>query len=473
VSYRVTSRKTFFVIAIVFISLFAGFKLMKKADDVHSDDRLPAMTFCKETKSAEMNWKAEVRVQPGVVTKDFSPETVVQDQIKFLDGFQHFAGSDRPRLILLPKAEVKINSVTQGEQLITITYSAKKPVVFCNDSGFQSSSIQLSLPYDPYSAYELVPKSLHRELSFYGEIRKVNPCADPQIVIDKDPAHYWYTWKPDAKGMDIYGNTFDCGEILKSGKDYQSVKAELREERNDSGILNIDPLLSIPRLKMAVVFGFVSGAALERTIADAKKFFRAYPQTGSDVFQDRHSQDAAVWAVVDFLKELKKSASVGSLKIEEQQDHLVLALDGQLNNSNQKISLEIFLGYTGVGSGSEKNFLVSALKTSHLVFYIGHSGDGTKIDWSSWAPQFSPDMPFQILGVIGCYSAEYYNPVYIDFRRAKNLKTVLLLSDFSSYRFLAPIAVLRYVDRRATQEPASLTQEIAKYLETGERVLVR
>src|SRR3954463_13973349 len=87
------------------VSMVAAFWLdsgSSHSSNSSKEDALPAATFCESLHDGVLQWTATVRLPKTIAEKNLlDPEKAVREQIKYLDGFEHFAKYEEPRLTLL------------------------------------------------------------------------------------------------------------------------------------------------------------------------------------------------------------------------------------------------------------------------------------------------------------------------------------------------------------------------------------
>jgi len=484
------------LIAILLMGLGIGYFLITKSKSMVA--KKPVETFplylnCPDAVAGVLQFNGRALVLSKVAQKMgllAAPIKAVDRQIQFLDGDIHFGLNlnTEPKIVLERGSHIEVlsvkpvkygysleidgneygleNGVREDDPAFMIEYRAEKAVTVCKGVRDGANSLWVHLPIDPYLAYWFVAPQQRRPIVFRNHHLTTNPCVDRSFVEIDDPSEYWYAWNPTETGIDANGESYDCARILKPDSDYLAINARLNLARPNKSKVQFDQLLSTPSWQISVIFGFVSRMAEEKTLADAKSFFSMGFHPMGEV--SRESQDAAVWALIDFVNQLKGLADLGPLEFVENGQSLTWSSKGRLRKLGKPFQLNIYLGPTSVDSADFKRFLISAIARSQFLFYTGHSGMGQKMDWSGIKNNFSATLPYQLLFLIGCFSDSYFDRSYVEFRNEHHLSTDVLLTDFQSYRYLLPIRLLEYINQIESDDRMSLTEELTKELDRHE-----
>lgn len=440
-----------------------------------------------------------------------------------MDGLYHSVPGDTPvewpkgvsQAVLLSGLEIKVMNVTPTrygrdisvpkglsyesvnlkveDQAYWVDYSAEKEIEVCRENeGSQAfSSWTIALPLDPYHAYWSVLPSDQRLIEFHGVTRLTNPCASAEIATIESPKLYWYTWRPGVKGLDARNSPFNCEELLHQGRDYELVKAEFHRLAQGQSQFNFRMFETLPVWSVHLFFGFVSDQPLKQALSDASRFFREHNAELRDSVQfkleslDRRTQDASVWAVVEIINSLKDIARVQSIQVDTEAEtgfssepsSLRLRIKAQMKLSAKPLILKIRLGDASLSLNSDhykinSQAMVRALKEDAIVFYIGHARFGENLNWLSLSNDFSAKQSYQMLGVISCFSADYFVPSYPNWRAAHGLVTDVLLVNFATFRYLLPVGVLRFFDQDLAGQSTSLQRELERFIGPDEVAIV-
>ncbi len=334
-----------------------------------------------------------------------------------------------------------------------IRYRARMKAAHCKSANAPTEALpsRLGLPYDPYLSYWLVPSNQRRPLRYGQTFWVASPCATTEVVEVINPAEHWYVWDPKAKGTDEEGQAYDCSRILKAGTHFQEVdvKATTLPPLASAGAEKPAWASELAKqkgpIRLTGIFGIwkTQGAPLDTGKAAAlfkgRSFeagaSEAFKQGGREVFQG----DPGTVHFFHFLKGLSENVDVKKLVFEARggagAKPVVMKVEGTLKKSGKALQARIFYGITDYWrNGAHSETLNRALAEDDIIFYNGHSGMGgnLRLDRARELASRSRRKPYQLIGLLSCYSYRYYESEFLSLRRGSAGKEPLKTDIFTT-----------------------------------------
>jgi hypothetical protein len=388
---------------------------------------------------------------------------------------------------LYPNDLFKKKKINANDKATTISYTAKVPVIKCADKSRDDSKIRLLLPTDPYLAYWFVPSEKRRDIGYAGTSAIINPCADAEMADLKFPSMYWYVWNPEAYGHARDAKDFKCKNLLKTGRDYQEIQATFTETKKTPLDLNFSALIQKKAWNIKIIFGFLDSHRFNKTddieaILTSNKDLRiiAAKYLEPKILAVNKAMEPSVWALLETIKSLASFAEFTKMNVRPEEGHFIIELAGTLKESLAPFNIEIFLGPTSQGAKAlHWKFLSKALKSSDMIFYIGHSGMGANVNLEAMKDalkmsetEFSHlfQKPYQLFSITGCFSTNYYSTEYMLARKKEGTISDLILTGSREYLFFMPLQILAYLDLVKAKRPTSLINTLSFGLKKNEIV---
>lgn len=363
---------------------------------------------------------------------------------------------------------------------IAVAFKLQTSGYFCGSEDYMNSLTPL-VPLDPYLAYWTVDAKSRRPIRWRNAEARINPCADPELADIPDPFYYWYFWDPNRQGEDTSKKKFDCKKMIQDGKSFVAVRPKLKPataSNHSPPPATLHPSLEGKKIEISAIFGVIDEHDLTFAINkktnwdDIQREAAAFLNLPGNV--DRGSKYYARFLLkIDSVMEVDRISTKGDLEIW-----------GRLKQSNQKIHLNLFFGYTdvlGQNKPAHWNFLTQALQGSNYIIYNGHSGLGEnlKIENALQATSkaakdvFSKTPEYQMFAYFSCYSYGYFGEDFARERTASNQKaaTDILLTgtEFTSER--GPLGLLSYIDSIAARKPKSIDNK--EWLQPSDQLILK
>ncbi len=477
-------HKFIFYILLFFLQVF-GWAIVALADPT------PTTNLCANPILGDLVFSGKIIVHQRQINQfaiNKNPMAAVREQLLYLNGDVHFGSLSGKEIILLQENRIKVRKVSstnygrdlliddanredvlkKSDNALLIEYDAEQEIVFCAKPKNPGPLLAVELPIDPYNAYWLVPKSERVLVQSNNREIYTNPCADKEIAQVPGAHHYWYTW--NAKRSD------KCEQILQPDRDYQIISAKFVPRRPIKYLGKLHELKLSSPIDMGLIFGFVSENNPTVSIKDAKAFFRRNEKEISKLVkqgialpaQNKESQDAAVWAILDFFDQIHTAASFDSLSIDQKEQYLLLTAEGHLKFSKKIIRIRVYLGDIHPDSKEYRESILSLLNTSNIFFYIGHAEGGKNIDWNKLGSTPETFSKNQFIGIISCFATSFFHLKNLAMQRG----STLFLADFQQYRYLVPLGLLQFLDKNTSLKNNSLSSTFEKFVSKDETFLL-
>lgn len=424
------------------------------------------------------------------------PERLANEQVKFLRGFFHFSEIDGLRVNTLASSDIQVVSarkvpyrhrlrldppevpsrklttvsvpeISVGEPGFAVEYNARVSGIVCERTTTPKFPLELTLPLDPYLAYWYVPKAGRRLVSWNRIQNVTNPCSYEQMADLKQPNMYWYVWNPKKKGKD-----FDCSALLDRDK-LVPISALFEPERAPAADYSIASQLGNGPIHIALIFGFLlprqSESALRELELNASHFGRS---------PNWPNGDPGIQIANMMLDLLGNLTDLGEWKVSRTGGSYIFSTKGHLKESKREVEIDAFLGPTVEYQKGTKHweFLADALEKDDFIFYQGHAGMGTTFGMEELSRQmghsFEPKtLPhYQFVGILSCFSTDYYGDDIKKLRSKQGLTTDLMLAGYEGFAFMMIPAVLQYVDLSLAGRQVSIKKSMERFLGIDEPI---
>jgi hypothetical protein len=386
--------------------------------------------------------------------------------------YPHAVDFDGPQgdTLRFPPSLRKPRALKAGSPAQEIRYEARLQALSCGGTGVLD--LPLDLPADPFLAYWMVPPRGRVEASFETQTARINPCADPQMVDLRDPVHFWYVWAPNRRGS--------CREWTTVGAQTRRVLASFTPRPALPATLSFSHLQARPVWQVGFIWGLGDNSrSATAQMPMVHELYRGWEQEGfrpdaearRRLWERYKAAGHTVWAGMQQLQGLVEITTDTTFHASFNADSLLVEVRGRLNNSDRPLHVRFFIGSTDQAGGKPGHwdFTRQSLARDDLVFYVGHAGMGENMNLAYLHPLArGPD--YQLLGLITCYSTNYYGRRYLEAREGQT--TDLLRVGSGRYPYLVPLATLAYLDGQAAGKQVSWQRALARVVAPDEIVLV-
>jgi len=400
-------------------------------DAIKSQLRYLATGLPEINQFLSLRWSALSYEEPLIRINNIRMENYPMDFR--IDDFSNLNGSPKTHPYI--NNAIKRGYASQSDQAVVIDYEAKIKMAICSTENFNPVDMIIPLPRDPFLAYWYI-KDNDRKMIGWEKVkwtRRVNPCADAEIIDLDLPEHYWYVWNPFEQGHDEEGSPFDCQNLLKEQVHYDRVKATFsritlvknkelafeRLEQDSSAPLNMSILFSLQHNENYKLFeeGKVNDLLLEflkdKSFDEAKKIL--------PYREDKYDFNLNLLLVL--LWNLNQQITITEKNINVLENYISFRLKGILNKSQKSVNIKILLAPTSSDIKKSEifnDFLRNSLNSDDVILYTGHSGLGASLTKENiYRTSHNKDISgesqirkidYQILGLFSCFSYTYYPP---------------------------------------------------------------
>ena len=232
-----------------------------------------------------------------------------------------------------------------------------------------------------------------------GVVNGVNRCSDKTYNAEED---FFYFWDICMSGCPLKNDQVNIVRVTGELEKLDNTKLTYPE---------YDRLYANKMLKIAVFLGYIDDTPGKKSDFAFDLYHELQDELKTRGFETKSEQKA-----------YHANADKGhSYKVV-----MTMNRKTELGN-NQKFEITLLLADTALASDDEtfQTEYASALKSSHLIAYDGHSGLGANLG-VDYLPEFSFGRIYQILFLNGCSSYPYFNSQYFDQKPggSKNLEII-------------------------------------------------
>lgn len=351
-----------------------------------------------------------------------------------------------------------------------ITKSGEKEGTYLIEYHYRGTVLITRGPRNIYDIYlPANPDEIYKASLVTESGKKKNVCTDEKYNGEEDFGYFWAPWKTD-----------ECNKILKEGKHYYKIAADIKRIRNTdrtypeyNRMVHPDPKDGVPTIHVSVLVGMDNPANGKDPWRSSDLNAKSYKTIVTTL------RDKMGYEEVGFPADYKRSI-LGGRRLRGHFERWVK----EKTKRGVRIVTDFFFGPSGIdqASGAFHYFLRVALFKIPLTIYDGHSGLGGHLDleWierirkqadPGFQFEFDPSL-YQVYFFNSCSSYTWYNTIFFH-RKSKsgedhdssNLEVLNngLPSAFESETGLpnTNLELIRAVDAWAEMERTYTYQELA------------